>query len=106
MSKHQQTGMRGVYLVASELAARGLIASPTSRSAAGADLLVTDENCANAFSVQVKTNAKPAGFWLAGAKTQNISSPQREALEDAPVDTRKVWTWRQRSRKKLLPMFD
>ena len=75
MSKQQQTGMRGVYLVAAELAARGLIVSPTSRSAAGADLLVTDENCANAFSVQVKTNAKPAGFWLVGPKAKNISSP-------------------------------
>lgn len=74
MSKHQQTGMRGVYLVAAELAARGLIASPTSRSAAGADLLVTDENCANAFSVQVKTNAKPAGSWLAGQRALSISS--------------------------------
>ena len=77
MSKHHQTGMRGVYLVAAELAARGLVVSPTSRSAAGADLLVTDENCANAFSVQVKTNAKAAGFWLAGAKAQNISSRSR-----------------------------
>ena len=74
MSKHQQTGMRGVYLVAAELAARGLIASPTSRSAAGADLLVTDSTCANAFSVQVKTNSKPASAWLAGVRAQNISS--------------------------------
>ena len=74
MSKHQLTGMRGVYLVAAELAARGLIASPTSRSAAGADLLVTDLNCENAFSVQVKTNAKPASFWLTGPKAQSISS--------------------------------
>jgi len=43
MSKHQLTGMRGVYLAAAEIAARGMIVSPTSRSAAGADLLVTDE---------------------------------------------------------------
>lgn len=68
MSKHQQTGMRGVYLVAAELAARGFVVSPTSRSAVGADLLVTDELCRNAFSLQVKTNAKPAGFWLVGQK--------------------------------------
>jgi hypothetical protein len=74
MSKQQQTGMRGVYLVAAELAARGLIVSPTSRSAAGADLLVTDEMCANAFSVQVKTNGKAVGFWLVGQKAQTISS--------------------------------
>ena len=57
MSKHELTGMRGVYLVAAELSARGLVASPTSRSAAGVDLLVTDERCARAFSVQVKTKS-------------------------------------------------
>lgn len=66
--------MRGVYLVAAECAARGLIVSPTSRSAIGADLLVTGENCAKAFSVQVKTNAKAAGFWLVGEKATKISS--------------------------------
>lgn len=74
MSKHQQTGMRGVYLVAAELAARGLIVSPTSRSALGADLLVTDEQCRNAYSVQVKTNSKPASFWLVGKKALTLSS--------------------------------
>jgi hypothetical protein len=65
-SKGQRTGMRGVYHVAAELIKRGLIVSPTSRSAAGADLLVTDESCSRAFSVQVKTNSKPASFWLVG----------------------------------------
>ena len=74
MSKQQQTGMRGVYLAAAELAARGLIVSPTSRSAAGADLLITDTNCANAYSVQVKTNGKAVGFWLVGEKAQHIAS--------------------------------
>lgn len=72
MTQQQQTGMRGVYLVAAELSSRGLIVSPTSRSAAGADLLVTDENCANAYSVQVKTNGKPVGFWLVGEKATRI----------------------------------
>jgi hypothetical protein len=66
--------MRGVYLVAAELSARGLIVSPTSRSAAGADLLVTDESCNKAFSVQVKTNAKPVGFWLVGIKARQVES--------------------------------
>jgi hypothetical protein len=46
--------MRGVYLVASELARLGFIVSPTSRSAIGADLLVTNQSCKKAFSVQVK----------------------------------------------------
>ena len=50
-SKQQQSGMRGVYLVAAELVARGFIVSVTSRGAAGADLLVTDHTCARAWSV-------------------------------------------------------
>jgi hypothetical protein len=41
----QMTGMRGVYLVAAELTRLGFIVSPTSRSARGADLLVTDQEC-------------------------------------------------------------
>ena len=67
--KGQLTGMRGVYLVAAELAGRGFIASPTSRSAFGADILVTDQGCARAYSVQVKTNAKTHSFWLVGKRT-------------------------------------
>jgi hypothetical protein len=38
------TGMQGVHLVAVELTRRGFVASPTSRGAFGADLLVTDQN--------------------------------------------------------------
>lgn len=60
----QNTGMRGVFLVAAELSRLGYIVSPTSRSAFGADLLVTDKDCKKAFSVQVKTNAKTFNFWL------------------------------------------
>lgn len=67
--------MRGVFLVAAELSAQGLIVSPTSRGAAGADLLVTDHLCKNAFSIQVKTNAKPEQFWLVGEKAQHLISP-------------------------------
>src|SRR5438067_8273451 len=73
--KQQQTGMRGLYLVAAEIAARGLVVSPTSRSAFGADLLVTDQNCRRAFSVQVKTNAIRRGFWLLNAKAKRLTSP-------------------------------
>jgi hypothetical protein len=58
--------MRGVFLVAAELASRGFIVSTTSRSAAGADLLVTTDTCASAHSVQVKTNAVVFGFFLVG----------------------------------------
>src|SRR5208283_5107284 len=52
----------------------GFIVSPTSRSAAGADLLVTDQECRKAWSVQVKTNKKPANFWLVGAHTAKLKS--------------------------------
>jgi hypothetical protein len=65
-SKGQLTGMTGAFLVAAQLSARRLIASTTSRSAAGADILVTDAECRVVFSVQVKTNSKPASFWLLG----------------------------------------
>jgi hypothetical protein len=73
-SKGQTTGMLGVYLVAAELSGQGFIVSPTSRSARGADLLVTDRECEKAWSVQVKTNGKPANFWLVGAHAARLHS--------------------------------
>jgi hypothetical protein len=81
--------MLGVYLTAAELAKRGFIVSPTSRSAFGADLLVTDQQCKRAWSVQVKTNAKKAGFWLCGIKACELKSPSHvyvfvNAQIDAP----------------------
>jgi hypothetical protein len=63
----RMTGMLGVYLTAAELTRLGFIVSPTSRSAFGADLLVTDQRCCKAWSVQVKTNRKAANFWLVNA---------------------------------------
>ena len=74
-SKHQQTGMRGVYLAAAELSARGYVVSPTSRGAFGADLLVTDASCNRAYSVQVKTNASTFSFWLLSKKAMDLVSP-------------------------------
>ena len=71
----QLTGMRGVYLVAAELSRMGFIASPTSRSAIGADILVTDQACSRTYAVQVKTNARTFGFWLVGAKAKTYHSP-------------------------------
>ncbi len=62
--KGHLTGMTGVYLVAAELSKRGFITSPTSRSAQGADLLVTNIDCTRSYAVQVKTNAKTFNFWL------------------------------------------
>jgi hypothetical protein len=73
-SQGQMTGMLGVYLTAAELIKNGFIVSPTSRSARGADLLVTDQLCRNAWSVQVKTKASNANFWLVGAHTKEMTS--------------------------------
>lgn len=73
-SKGQLTGMRGVYLVASELCRVGLVASPTSRSAIGADILATDTACSRTFSVQVKTNARTFNFWLLNKKSRTLVS--------------------------------
>ncbi len=69
-SKQQLTGMRGVYLAASELSKLGFIVSPTSRNAAGTDLLVTDQNCQKTYSIQVKTNARTFDFWLLSQKSK------------------------------------
>jgi hypothetical protein len=68
----QMSGMRGVYLVAAELVARGFIVSVTSRSAAGADLLVTTQDVRTAWSVQVKATPKPATYWLLGPKARQL----------------------------------
>jgi hypothetical protein len=57
--------MRGVYLVAAELARQGFIASPISRSARGADLLVTSNDCKRAFTVEVKKVSNANYFQLA-----------------------------------------
>jgi len=73
--KTQLTGMCGVYLVAAELSKRGFIVSPTSRNAKGADILVTDQKCKHAYSIQVKTNARTFGFWLLNKEAKELKSP-------------------------------
>lgn len=75
IAKHQLTGMRGVYLVAAELSRLGFVASPTSRSARGSDILVTGQRYRRTFSVQVKTNATTFGFWLLNSQTREMVSP-------------------------------
>ena len=74
-TKGQLSGMRGVYLVAAELSKLGYIASPTSRSAKAADILVTDQACKRAYSVQVKTNSSETSYWLVGADAKRTHSP-------------------------------
>lgn len=73
--KGQLTGMRGVCLVAAELSRLGFIVSLTSRSARGADILVTDQKCKKSYSVQVKTNATTFNFWLLNKDTKEMKSP-------------------------------
>lgn len=73
-TKGHATGMLGVYLTAAELTRRGLVVSTTSRSAIGADLLATDECCRKAWSIQVKTNAKPTSFWLLNKRYAETAS--------------------------------
>src|SRR5690349_12734732 len=68
------TGMLGLYLTAVELIKRGFIVSPTSRSAWGADLLVTDKRCKRAWSVQVKTNATNSKWWLLNPHWKELDS--------------------------------
>jgi hypothetical protein len=74
-SKKMLVGMQGVYLVAAELSRHGYIAAPTSRSAKGADILVTDTECQHAFTVQVKTNSSGSGYWLLSAEAKETGSP-------------------------------
>jgi hypothetical protein len=73
-SKNQLTGMRGVYLVAAELSNQGFVASPTSRSARGADILATDAECKRAFSIQVKTSAPVSSYWLLNEHAKEMTS--------------------------------
>lgn len=70
-----QTGMQGVFQVAAELTHLGFIVSVTSRSAFGADLLVTDQRCEKTWSVQVKTNHQRMSFWLLSTHAKEIKSP-------------------------------
>jgi hypothetical protein len=70
-----QTGMQGVFHVAAELTHLGFIVSVTSRNAFGADLLVTDQRCRRAWSVQVKTNHQRMSFWLLNSHAKEIKSP-------------------------------
>lgn len=74
-TKGQMTGMLGTYLAAAELTRNGLIVSITSRNARGADLLVADQDYKKTWSVQVKTNGKPVGFWLLSKDYAELSSP-------------------------------
>lgn len=63
-TKGQLTGMRGVYMVAAELSRGGLIASPTSRSATGADILQPIKTAQMRFLSKSK---RTRGFLISGS---------------------------------------
>lgn len=74
-TKGQMTGMLGTFLAAAELTQKGLVVSITSRNARGADLLAADQGFQRVWSIQVKTNSKPVGFWLLSKDYSELSSP-------------------------------
>jgi hypothetical protein len=74
ITNRQASGMRGVYLVAAELSRLGYTVAVTARNAAGADVMVFSARTAEARSIDVKTNAKYANFWLVGKRAKEISS--------------------------------
>ncbi len=89
-TKTQLSGMRGVYLVAAELVGHGFIVSVTSRSAAGADLLIMTPDVRRAWSVQVKATVKPtvrahARYFLLGREAPAGAVPEREAPRSARI---------------------
>ena len=70
----QVSGARAVYAVAAELSRLGLIASVTARNAKGADILVTDQDCRQAFSVQVKSSRTRQNWhWVIGKELPPVS---------------------------------
>jgi ribosomal protein L18E len=75
VTKRQQSGMRGVFLVAGELSRLGYSVALTARNAAGADLVVFSVTTAEARSIEVKTNAKRANFWLVNERARELSAP-------------------------------
>jgi len=73
--KARRDGMRAVYLTAAELSKIGYIVCTTSRNAQGADLLITDQQCSRAFSIQVKSNTyRNCKYFLIGKKGEDIIS--------------------------------
>ena len=62
----QLTGAAGVFYVASELSMRGMVAIPTIRNVAGADILVSDPEGKHFAFIQVKTSKSKVTFWPLG----------------------------------------
>lgn len=74
ISPAQMTSMLGVYLVAAELTSRDFIVASAPSGAPGVDIMVADQHCQKAWTVQVRTNRKSAGAWQLDARTDNIEA--------------------------------
>lgn len=67
--------MAGVFCVAAELAKRGFIVAPTSRSARGPDLLATSPETGKNYAIQVKTSGKKQYLWRLSKYVDEDVSP-------------------------------
>jgi len=68
-------GAAGVHFVTAELSLRGLVAMPTIRNVAGADLLVWDPASGKQAVIQVKTSASKVKFWPTGMPDKCLRGP-------------------------------
>jgi hypothetical protein len=77
-SDNPRNAARGMFLAAAELCRHGFNVTPTSRNVAGADLLITDDQCHYTWSIQVKvtdqTHKRRRG-WLIGRNAAQTAHP-------------------------------
>lgn len=85
-SSGQMTGMLGVYLVAAELSRRNFVVSPTSRSAAGADLLATDQACSAFLDFVLFQYVKEGVGELDLAKLPHLLELKYRAVSDVAAE--------------------
>lgn len=69
-------GAAGVHFVVSELNRRGLIAMPTIRNTAGADVLAWNPSSKRRSVLQVKTSLKKVTFWPTSRPSKCLSGPE------------------------------
>lgn len=75
---HQEQGARrraGVHHVVADLSLRGLIALPTIRNTAGADIIVANHSGTWFAYLQVKTSRSRVAFWPVGRSLDSWKCP-------------------------------
>lgn len=65
-------GAAGEYFVAGELSRRGYIASITSRSTEGIDILASNATATRQIAIQVKTNQGSKPEWVLSEKAERL----------------------------------